>query len=151
MGGRTDILDLMSSSIRPIAVALIRRRSDGALLVTGHGMDTEDPRVRPLGGGVEFGETARAALDREIGEELGESMARAEHVATVENIFDVDGVVGHEIVFVFDAELTNTSVEARDHFPVLDAPDEIVFWWRPGDEIARLVPPELTEILAATP
>ena len=96
----------MSSSIRPIAVALIRRRSDGALLVTGHGMDTEDPRVRPLGGGVEF---------------------------------------------VFDAELTNTSVEARDHFPVLDAPDEIVFWWRPGDEIARLVPPELTEILAATP
>ncbi|MBJ7291027.1 NUDIX domain-containing protein [Williamsia sp.] len=140
----------MASSIRPIAVALIRRRSDGALLVTGHGLDTDDPRVRPLGGGIEFGESARTALDREIAEEIGESVARAEHLATVENIFVVDGTLGHEIVFVFDAELTDTSIEERDHFPVLDAPEEIVFWWRPGDESARLVPPALDEFVSAT-
>ncbi|WP_229704942.1 NUDIX domain-containing protein [Williamsia phyllosphaerae] len=139
----------MASSIRPIAVALIRRSSDGALLVTGHGLNTDDPRVRPLGGGIEFGESARTALDREIAEEIGGSVARAEHRATFENIFVVDGVVGHEIVFVFDAELADASIEDRDHFPVLDAPEEIVFWWRPGVDTARLVPPELDEFFVA--
>ena len=80
MGGVVDILDDMASSIRPIAVALIRRSSDGALLVTGHGLNTDDPRVRPLGGGIEFGESARTALDREIAEEIGGSVASAEHL-----------------------------------------------------------------------
>ncbi|MGU3290965.1 NUDIX domain-containing protein [Williamsia sp. M5A3_1d] len=134
----------MANSIRPIVLALIRRPSDGALLVTGHGIGTDDPRVRPLGGGIEFGETARTALDREITEELGITVSSATLLGVFENLFTADDENGHEIVFAFDTEVQNAPVD-RDRFPILDAPHEIAFWWHPTDATARLVPAELGE------
>jgi len=52
------------SHIRVIAIAVISRRSDGALLVY-DGYDTvkRERYHRPLGGGIEFGETAEDAFD----------------------------------------------------------------------------------------
>lgn len=139
----------MANSIRPIVLALIRRPSDGALLVTGHGIGTDDPRVRPLGGGIEFGESARTALDREVTEELGVTVASATLLEVFENLFTADGEIGHEIVFTFDAELHDSPVD-RDRFPILDAPHEIAFWWHPTDTTARLVPAELAHLVERT-
>ncbi|WP_299569081.1 NUDIX domain-containing protein [uncultured Williamsia sp.] len=130
----------MSAAIRPIALALVRRPTDGALLVTGHGMDSDDPRVRPVGGGIEFGESARVALDRELREELGVGVRDAELLSVFESIFTVDGVTGHEIVSAFRTTVDDPALYVRDHFPILDAPHEIAFWWRPGIDRGRLVP-----------
>ena len=137
----------MTGAIRPIALALIRRPADGALLVTGHGMDTDDPRVRPVGGGIEFGESARVALDRELREELGVGVRDARLLSVFESIFDVDGVTGHEIVFAFATAVDDVTVYDRDRFPILDAPHEIAFWWRPGVAGGRLVPDALTPLV----
>ncbi len=134
----------MTAAIRPIALALIRRPADGALLVTGHGMDTDNPRVRPVGGGIEFGESARIALDRELREELGVGVRDAKLLSVFESIFAVDGVTGHEIVFAFATTVDDTTVHDRDRFPILDAPHEVAFWWRPGSDDGRLVPGALT-------
>lgn len=136
----------MPGSIRPIVLALIRRPSDGALLVTGHGMDSDDPRVRPVGGGIEFGESARVALDRELREELDVGVRDARQLNVFESIFDVDGVTGHEIVFAFRTTVDDATLYDRDRFPVLDAPHEIVFWWRPGTDKGRLVPEALLDL-----
>lgn len=138
---------MTTPAIRPIALALITRPSDGALLVTGHGMDSDDPRVRPVGGGVEFGETARVALDRELREELGVGVESAALLTVVESIFSVDGVPGHEIVFAFRTTVDDPGIHERDRFPILDAPHEIAYWWHPGVDRGRLVPEALAPVV----
>ncbi|MBE7162926.1 MAG: NUDIX domain-containing protein [Williamsia herbipolensis] len=135
----------MTGSIRPIALALIRRPADGAVLVTGHGMDTDDPRVRPVGGGIEFGESAGEALGRELREELGVGVRDARLLSVFESIFEVDGITGHEIVVAFATDVDDAGLVDRDRFPILDAPHEIAFWWRPGDP-GRLVPEALLDL-----
>ncbi|MCJ8144522.1 NUDIX domain-containing protein [Ancylobacter sp. A5.8] len=58
--------------------------------------------VRPLGGGVEFGESWRDALAREFREELGLDVHVGPCRAVLENIFSHEGATGHEVVFVAD-------------------------------------------------
>lgn len=60
---------------------------------------------RLIGGGVELGETTRDAIQREVHEELGATVRDLRFLATVENIFRLDGVLGHEVVFVYSGRL----------------------------------------------
>lgn len=63
--------------------------------------------VRPLGGGVEFGERWQAALQREFLEELGVEAQVQGPPIVMENLYTHHGAVGHEVLFianvVFDA------------------------------------------------
>jgi ADP-ribose pyrophosphatase YjhB (NUDIX family) len=58
---------------------------------------------RLLGGGVEFGELARDAAVREIGEELGILLPSVDFIGVVENLFEFDRAAGHQVVFVYRA------------------------------------------------
>lgn len=58
--------------------------------------------VRPLGGSVEFGETAEAAVLREFREELGITVETTGIPFFMENIYSHDGTAGHEILAIFD-------------------------------------------------
>lgn len=58
--------------------------------------------VRPLGGTVEFGETAETAVIREFQEELGIKVKTLGPPVFMENIYTHEGMVGHEILAVFD-------------------------------------------------
>lgn len=63
--------------------------------------------VRPIGGGVEFGERWQLALQREFKEELGVDVEVHGAPLVMENIYSHQGVAGHELLFiaevVFDA------------------------------------------------
>ena len=63
---------------------------------------------RPLGGGIEFGEWSRETICRELMEEIGvETKADSlKYIGTLENIFTFNGMPGHEIVMVYDGELS---------------------------------------------
>ena len=81
--------------IRVIAICLFAR--DEQILVF-QGFDREKGAnfYRPLGGGVEPGETTEQAIVREMREETGAAITDLRLVDVLENIFTVDGRAGHE-------------------------------------------------------
>ncbi|SBN63372.1 ADP-ribose pyrophosphatase YjhB, NUDIX family [Curtobacterium sp. 9128] len=82
------------SSIRNIAVGLPVR--DGHVLLSENHDRVRDLRFhRPVGGGIEFGETA------EFREELDVDLDTVEPLGVLENIFTFEGHPGHEFVHVF--------------------------------------------------
>lgn len=102
---------------------------------------------RAIGGGIEFGETAEAALRREFTEELGVTLGTIELLEVVENIFEYEGNPGHEIAHVFaveSAEIDAIPLDAR--LRVLDEGSPI--GWVPIVEMNRpLYPAGVAEIL----
>jgi ADP-ribose pyrophosphatase YjhB (NUDIX family) len=86
------------------AVAIVALRHEGAvLLCRGYDSVKRRPFYRAPGGGIEFGEPASVAARREIAEELGIELDAPRHLGTIENLFECEGVEGHEVVFVFEA------------------------------------------------
>ncbi len=87
------------SSIRVVAIGLHWR--DGHLLAGEVRDDAGRLKgVRPLGGGVNFGERWQDALVREFQEELGVVATIRGDPLVMENIFSHEGALGHEVVFV---------------------------------------------------
>lgn len=58
--------------------------------------------VRPLGGSVEFGETAQAAVIREFQEELGIDVQVLGPPIFLENIYTHEGQTGHDVMAVYE-------------------------------------------------
>lgn len=104
----------------------------------------------PLGGGIEFGETAETALKREFREELGCDVQIVGDPMTLENIFKHHGIQGHEIVFAFPISFNDSQIYARNRFQIFEASGSA--HWVEWIEIERfktgefsLFPPALLE------
>ena len=92
---------------RAIAIGLIYRH-DCLLCAEVTRDDGSIKGYRPLGGGIEMGETAEDALIREFKEEVEATIKPTKRLAVLENIFEHQGHLGHEIVFVYKANLIET-------------------------------------------
>lgn len=87
--------------------------------------------LRLLGGHVEFGERAAEALIREIQEEI-EAECRILHLLeVVENTFTHEGEPGQEVVFLYAAELADTSLYGRDKIPMNEPDKDKIAVWTP--------------------
>lgn len=107
------------SHIRPIVVAIIRRGEE-ILAMQCFDKVKEQHFYRPLGGGIEFGETASDALKREFMEELGLEIIVGTQLAVCENIFTFGGKQGHEIVFVYSAEFADKAIYSQDKISFIE-------------------------------
>lgn len=140
------------TQIRPIAICLFR--NNNRILVS-EGFDTvkQDYYYRPLGGGIEYGESSQEALMREIQEELGVEVDGVRLIGVLENIFMYEGQQGHEIVFVFDAEFVDKSLYELDEIDCYEQESDIKFkakWFSleaSNQTKAGLVPKDLTKLL----
>src|SRR4051794_20138548 len=147
---RTDSVTSMGSSIRPIALGLIRRREQ-ILVFEGRDDVKGETYYRPLGGGVEFGERSEDALVREFREELDAEIVVKERLGVLENVYAYRGNPGHEIAFLYEAEFVDASLYAKDEMKILDDP-ATARWvdlrdFRNGSKI--LYPVGLTELLSS--
>ena len=116
--------------IRVLAICLFRRGDE--ILVT-EGFDEKDRRryARPLGGGVEVGETSAQAIVREIREELSAEIRGLTLLGVLENLFLLEGEQRHEIVFVYDGRFVDETFYAMSEIPLLEGGWITGAIWRP--------------------
>ena len=137
--------------VRSIVVCLFRR---GDQILVMEVPDTLKGIVgyRPLGGGIEHGEYSTDAVRREIREELGVELTGVTHLGVTENIFTYMGKLGHEIVFVYEADAAEPRIYEVDRLQAYEddgSPFEVV--WKSmkdfNDATAPLYPEGLLELL----
>jgi ADP-ribose pyrophosphatase YjhB (NUDIX family) len=101
------------------AVAVIRH--EGRVLVErGYDRVAGSRFYRAIGGHVDFGERAADAVAREWREEYGLEVRELRLLGVVENRFTYEGRPGHEVVFAFEAWVTDPDVYARDELDGVD-------------------------------
>ncbi|MEZ4637400.1 MAG: NUDIX hydrolase [Caldilineaceae bacterium] len=143
---------MAAGKIRAIAIAVIRRPKDGAILAC-YGDDTSDGRrfYRPLGGGIEFGETSATAVVRELLEETGAQVRPLRLLTVTENIFTHRGQRGHEVVFIWECQLLDEALFALDEVVINENGALAVAHWVHPDRLAaegiHLYPDELPQLL----
>ncbi|PJI93005.1 NUDIX domain-containing protein [Yoonia maricola] len=128
-------------TIRVIAIGLHWR--DGRLLAAEVNDDQGVVKgVRPLGGGVEFGETWRDALIREFDEELNVTVTVAGRPLVLENLYEHYGEQGHEIVFAADVLFPDGAFAATEmiHFKEDNGTPCVARWFDLDDLAARSIP-----------
>ncbi|MDD2807478.1 MAG: NUDIX hydrolase [Patescibacteria group bacterium] len=104
---------------RPIAICIFYHH--GKILATrGYDESKKQYFYRPIGGGIEFGETSQEALVREIKEELNTEVKGLKKIGLVENIFTYNGQPGHEIVFIYDGQFVDQKFYAQKKIAVME-------------------------------
>jgi ADP-ribose pyrophosphatase YjhB (NUDIX family) len=76
---------------------------------------------------------------REVDEELGATIHDLVFLAAVENIFRIDGVLGHEIVFLYTGRLDPQPAVADATLTESDG-SVVPVMWRPFDDADESVP-----------
>ncbi|MGG6241510.1 NUDIX hydrolase [Nodosilinea sp. AN01ver1] len=136
--------------IRAISICLLRR---GEEILVHESYDSVKERgfARPLGGGIDFGETSAEAAIREIKEELGADVTEVKLLGIVENIFVYEGEPGHEIVFVYDGRFVDGSLYERESLVAMEGKRQFEAVWRSPAELRDgpyyLVPEEIWQFL----
>jgi len=97
--------------IRPLAICVFRH-NDRILVAEGYDSVKDEYFYRPLGGGIEFGETSIETVCRELMEEINVEvdMESLKYLGTVENIFHFNGTASHEIVLIYDGALKESGL-----------------------------------------
>ncbi len=65
---------------------------------------------RPLGGSIELGEKSAHTVIREFKEELHTEIEITNYLGCLENVFHLDGDIGHEIIQLYSLRLLDTSL-----------------------------------------
>ena len=110
-----------------------------AVSVNAPSAENPDGYHRLIGGSVELGETHIDAVRREVREELSAGIHDLSYLGVVENIFHLDGAVGHEIVFVYTGRLDPEP--AAEGATLTESNGAVVpVVWRSSDDDAEALP-----------
>ncbi|MCH4246311.1 MAG: NUDIX domain-containing protein [Acinetobacter populi] len=88
----------------------IFRHNNKVLLSEAYDPAKDEHYLRPIGGSIEFGETSQQAIEREVLEEIGTEIHVLGLLEVYENLFTFNGKQGHEIVFMYHAQLKDQSI-----------------------------------------
>lgn len=92
--------------IRVLALGIIRS-SDRVFISEGYDPVKQQTFYRAMGGGVDFGETSREALQREFQEEIQAELTNIKYLGCMENLFTFNGKPGHEILFIYECDFVD--------------------------------------------
>lgn len=142
------------SRIRVLALCIFRR-GDYIFVAEGYDALRKQQFFRPIGGGVEFGESAENALAREVMEEINAPVKDVRYIGMLENIFEYEGQPGHEICILFDGAFVESFRNADDYVVQGSDDDDVLYtarWMKVADftlpESPPLYPDGLLELIA---
>ena len=101
------------SYIRVLSVAIIHNNDK---ILAGGCFDPKNNNgfYRLPGGGVEFCERSKEALEREFMEEIGEKIENIELFDVKEDVFEFNGKKCHEIIFLYNCDFVNKELYKKD-------------------------------------
>jgi 8-oxo-dGTP pyrophosphatase MutT (NUDIX family) len=111
-------------------MALITRQTNNKTqILATEGVDHIKNEVfyRLIGGHIEVGETAIAALKREIKEELNLDLNVGDVQFWLENIFTYNGNIGHEIIAICKVT-ANEGITLQEEYTIIDSPGVKAKW-----------------------
>lgn len=131
---RSVMEDKMNNSIRVKVMCLV---TDGKRVLVGKGHDSlkKEDFYRVLGGSLNFGETVKDGMLREIKEELDCKVEDMKLVDVIENIFVYEGKKGHEITFLFRGYLHDQRLCAQKMVHIIEDSYEFDAEWVPVNDI----------------
>ena len=138
----------MKKRIRPISV--FYRHHLHILVYQGFDSSKNQTFYRPLGGCIEFEESSLEALHREIKEELQAEIHSPVFLGVLKNRLNYENESGHEIVFVYDAIFSDTSLYSNSELEVNKASNIHSAVWLPINRLpqnTRLYPPDLLALI----
>jgi 8-oxo-dGTP pyrophosphatase MutT (NUDIX family) len=110
---------MSQNRIRPIAICIFRHHNR-ILVFEAYDRVTDEIFYRPLGGAIEFGEHSSIAVEREIKEEIGAAICNLSFLGSIENIFECDGMPGHEFVQVYQADFIDPEFYQHESFDAFE-------------------------------
>ncbi|MGE7919928.1 NUDIX hydrolase [Viridibacillus sp. NPDC093762] len=75
---------------------------------------------RPIGGTIEFGEKSSETIIREYKEEIAVDILLKGYISCLENIFRIDGSIGHEVIQIYLVEFKNVAQYQKESFKVVE-------------------------------
>lgn len=115
----------------------IVRNGERILFSRGYDEVKQQAFLRPLGGHVEFGETGKETVQREMKEELGCGLNDTHFLSVIENLFTYRGKKGHEIVLVYEGALSDRSYYEKGSFTFQEGDREVEAGWFSEEDVAR--------------
>lgn len=143
---------VLGRKIRPLALAIIQNAQGQFLFHKGHDKVKGEHFYRPLGGGIEFSESGKLAIEREIMEEINQDVTVHSLIKSFENIFTFEGHQGHEIIMLYAADFKNKNVYQQQELDIYESGVAIgKAVWKSVTEIraegANLYPTGLEEVM----
>ncbi|MCT7967170.1 NUDIX hydrolase [Laspinema sp. D1] len=138
------------TKIRVITLGLIQ---DKNRLFVSEGYDSVKHQsfYRPLGGGIEFGETSLEALKREFQEEVNADLTNIHYLGCVENIFIYNGEPGHEIIQLYRCNFSDHKFYELESLFFFEGKREVKALWVEIDQLISgelvLVPTKLLDFI----
>ncbi|PEM27989.1 NUDIX hydrolase [Bacillus wiedmannii] len=86
---------------------------------------------RPLGGSIEIGEKSAHTVIREFKEELHTEVEITNYLGCLENIFHLDGEIGHEIIQLYSLHLLDMSLYEMEILNIQDEQTASYAKWIP--------------------
>lgn len=125
--------------IRVLALGLIRDRGR-LFLAEGYDSDQQRSFYRALGGGVNFGETSRAALEREFQEEIQAALINIRYLGCLENLFRFNNQPGHELIQLYECDFADPKFYQLDQLVFAEGKRQKTARWV---EVERLIAGEV--------
>lgn len=125
--------------IRVLALGMI---IDGDRIFISEGYDPVKQQTfyRAMGGGVDFGETSRDALQREFQEEIQAELTNIRYLGCLENLFVFNGQPGHEIIQLYQCDFVEPKLYQLEQLVFAEGKRQKTALWV---EISRFTSGEL--------